>query len=233
MRSLYEKRRFPSRAWEWKFKYHLHCEHGLYCLPEHPIGRHTWCADIHEHAPIVRDVEQLAGEHITLTNREETKGSYSQQGPKEGRNPVEPMFIPDPGDQGRAKASCWIEAGTRDGCFQPHHHRHQNPYHKRSPTHETMATHKKKNGEYEQKSQAHLCQEYNPEGISCSGYCCSIPYTGSMFSPDKHHQQRTYDRTEQLARNVPSQVKMMHLPLQPERQRNGRIDMTTTELPKG
>ena len=64
MRSLYEKRRFPSRAWEWKFKYHLHCEHGLYCLPEHPIGRHTWCADIHEHAPIVRDVEQLAGEHI-------------------------------------------------------------------------------------------------------------------------------------------------------------------------
>ena len=38
------------------------------------------------------------------------QGTYSQQGPKGRRNPVEPMVMPEPGDQGRAKASCWIEA---------------------------------------------------------------------------------------------------------------------------
>src|SRR5207237_6805017 len=147
-------------------------------------------------------------------------------------NPVEPMVSPEPGDQGGPKASCRIQAGTGDGRFQPHHHRHQHPYHERCPTHETMATHKKKNGEYEHKSQAHLCQEDHPKGIHCSGYGRSISYTGSMSSPDKHHQQRTNDRSEQLTKNVPSQVKMMHLPLYPERQRYGRIDVPTTELPE-
>src|SRR5207248_120761 len=190
------------------------------------------CADVHEHTPVVRGVEQFASQHITPTGGKEAKGSYGQQSAKGWSHPVEPVSRPDPGDQGGSKASCWIEAGTGDGRFQPHHHRHQNPYHERCPTHETMATHKKKNGGDEQKSQAHLCQEDHPKGIHCSGYCRSISYTGSISSPDKHYQQRTNDRTEQLTENVASQVKMMHLAVHPERQRDGRIDMPTTELPQ-
>src|SRR5712692_4021119 len=223
-------------AGSFALRYCLHSwlrEHDLSCLPEPSIGGHAWCADVHEYAPIVRGVEQFAGQHIAPTGGKEAKGSYGQQSAKGWSHPVEPVGMPGPGNQSGPKASCWIQTGTGDRRFQPDHHSDQNPYHERRPTHEPMATHKKKNGGYEQKSQAHLCQEYNPKGINCSGYCRSISYNGSISSPDKHHQQRTNDRTEQLTKNVPSQVKMMHLPLHPERQRYGRIDMTTTELPEG
>src|SRR5947209_18312400 len=171
--------------------------HLLHLLPQPSIGGHTWCSDVHENAPIVRGVEHFAGQHIALTNRKKTKGSYGQQSAERRSHPVEPVTLPEPGDQGRPKASCWIQTGTGDGRFKPHHHRHQNPDHERCPTHETMATHKKKDGEYEQKSHAHLSQEDNPKGINCSRYCHSIPYTGSTSPPDKCHQQRAYDRTKQ------------------------------------
>ena len=49
------------------------------CLPEFSIGGQTWCADVHEHTAIVRDVEEFACQDITLTTRKETKRSYSQQ----------------------------------------------------------------------------------------------------------------------------------------------------------
>src|SRR6266516_2700109 len=53
-------------------------EHDLSCLPELPLSGHTWGADVHEHAAIVRDVEQFARQHITLTTSQEAKRPYSQ-----------------------------------------------------------------------------------------------------------------------------------------------------------
>ena len=95
-----------------------------------------------------------------------------------------------------------------------------------------MATHKQENGEYENEGQDHLCQKDHPEGISCSRYGCSITYTGSMSSPDEHHQRCSDDRPTQLPKYVPPQVKMMHLPMRPERQRYGRVDMPATQPPE-
>src|SRR5215469_14606050 len=129
-RAIFEER---SQHMSIGVKYVARIARRLCWLSELAFGRHTWCADVREHTTIVWDVEQFAGQHITLTNREETKGTYSQQGPNGRRNPVEPMAIPEPGDQGRAKASCWIEAGTGDGRFQPHHYPDQNPDHQRRP----------------------------------------------------------------------------------------------------
>src|SRR5947209_9324085 len=98
---------------------------------------------------MVRAVGEVAGQYILLTNRKKTTGSYSQQRCQGRSNPVEPVTLPEPGDQGRPKASCRIQAGTRNRSLKPNHHPDQNPYHEWCPTHETMATHKQENGEYE------------------------------------------------------------------------------------
>src|SRR6266516_3200051 len=104
-------------------------KHDLRSLHQLPVCRHVWCADIHEYTAIVRDMEQFACQYITLTSHKETEGSYSQQSTKGWSNPVEPVVITGPGDQGRPKASCWIQTGTGDERCNPYHHRHKNPYH--------------------------------------------------------------------------------------------------------
>src|SRR5215470_11066996 len=95
-----------------------------------------------------------------------------------------------------------------------------------------MATHKKENGDHKEEGEAHFYQKYHPEGIACSRDRHSITYTGSLSPPDEYHKQRADDRTKKLSKYIPSQVKRVHLPLHPECQRYGRVDVPTTELPK-
>src|SRR5215471_12416058 len=139
--------------------------------------------------------------------------------------------MPGPGDQSRPEAACWIQAGPRDGRCKPDHHRYQNPDHQWRPTHQTMTTHKKENGEHKQEGEAHFNQKDHPEGITCSWDRHSITYTGSLSLPDEYHQHCADNRTKKLSQYISAQVKRVHLPLRPECQRDGRIDMPTAELP--
>jgi hypothetical protein len=77
------------------------------------IGIQLWRFDILEDAPIARSVEHLGGQHIVYAYQAKLpKEDDGKQRPDGRSQIVHPLVAPEPGDQRRAKAASWIEAGA-------------------------------------------------------------------------------------------------------------------------
>ena len=81
-------------------------------LFELAVGRHVRRLDMYEHAAIMGDMEQLARQHVMPARSQKAKGSYGQQRTEGWSNQVEPLVMPDSGDESGTKAARGIQAGA-------------------------------------------------------------------------------------------------------------------------
>src|SRR5258708_30848970 len=91
-----------------------------------------------------------------------------------------------------------------------------------------MAADEEKNRQNQQAGESHLDQKNAPNGIPDSWSGDAIMDTGRPLPPDEHDQSRT----EKLARKIADKIVLMHLSLQPERQRDSEVEMGTVQLAK-
>ena len=72
----------------------------------------------------------------------------------------------------------------------------------------------------------------SPDGISNPWGGDAMINTCRPLPPDEYGQSRVERRTEKLARHIADKIVLVHLTLQPERQRDSGVDMGTTQLTK-
>src|SRR5260370_20690502 len=95
-----------------------------------------------------------------------------------------------------------------------------------------MVTDEEKNGQNQQAGESHLDEKDAPDGISNPWSRDAIVDTCCSFPPDEHGESRTEHRTEKLAHHIADKIVLMHLALQPERQRDSGVEMGTAQLAK-
>jgi len=98
--------------------------------------------------------------------------------------------------------------------------------------HQAMAADEEKNRQNQQAGASHLDQKNAPNGISNPWGGDAIMNTCRPLPPDEYGQSRAERRTEKLARHIADKIVLVHLTLQPERQRDCGVDMGTTQLAK-